>query len=621
MNAPLTTHSNSTPLSASSQKGCSALNSTLLGFGRYRKQWELLQGAAAFTIAGPGLLLLWFVLDAIFLLPAWLLLLSFVLIAGVSLWTLVFWALKPQLRSINIEDEAIVVERLHGKLDNQIIGSLQLGREVASANPALLGYSPQLVSELLLRTAKQLETLQVRKLLDLRRARKELAAAGAIVAIILGCVIFAPSAVKQRYERLQDAYTYLLDALFPVELRVTPGDVAVIRGRSIKLEVDAPGARRPEVRLVRVNLATQAISTEVLRLENNRAQRTIDNVQESFSYSFEYGNRKSATFKVQAGDLPDVKTINYEMAFPAYTGQPSRTMTGRVPKLRGLSGTNVLVSFAATTDLSKEFSYVEWQDGTRQAIQFSGRFGHFSFTISRPERATILLTSALATPSHEKEWRMAQPISFDVDVQRDENPSVQILLKTKKMTMLAEQAALFAFEYIAEDDFGVAEVSMEYRIDAIDELLGRKPRQDSQTRMMEPPRERVKGKFADMFKTLNPPLEPGDRITITVSAKDNNTETGPGGGRSTPIEIVVVRPDLGAFVEQDFKFGALSPMGEMVKIKRATDLLVDPLKTVRTEAVQKIEKKDVKTLSKQESWPSGSEDATGDYFRLLSGEK
>jgi len=296
-------------------------------------------------------------------------------------------------------------------------------------------------------------------------------------------------------------------------------------------------------------------------------------------------------------------------------------MTGRVPKLRGLVGTNVLVSFAATTDLHPDYSYVEWQDGTRQNIQFSGRFGHFAFTLSRPDRATIHLTSALARPPHEKEWRMQSPISFDVDVQRDEVPSVQILLKNKKLTMFAEQAAIFGFEWLAEDDFGVAEVTMEYRIEAIDELLGRKPRQDSQTRLIEPPRERVKGKFGDMFKTLNPPLEPGDIITITLSAKDNNTETGPGGSRTTPIEIVIVRPDLGAFVEQQFRFGGTSPLGEMVKIKRATDLLVDPTKTVRTESVQKIEKKDVKTLARQESWPSGSEDATGDYFRLLSGEK
>jgi len=602
-------------------KGHDVLDRTLLSFGRYRKQWELLYGLARFVIAGPGMLLLWFVADALFKLPAWPLVISFAAIGAVSVWALLWWVLKPQLRAISADHEAVVIESLHGKLDNQLIGSLQLGREVAAAGTARLGYSTDFVSELLLRTAKNLETLSVKTLLNLNHARRALAAASAIVLVSAGCFVFAPSAVNERIARLQDAYALILDTLFPVEIRVAPGDLAVIRGRGVKLEVDIPGARRREVRLSRTNSATREVSTETLRLENNKATRLLENAQDSFSYFFEYGNRKSSVFKIQVGDLPDVKTINYELAFPVYTGQPTRTLTGRVPKLRGLTGTNVLVSFAATTDLHPELSYVHWQDGSRQAIQFSGRFGHFSFPITRADRATILLTSALAKPPHEKEWRMESPISFDVDVQRDELPSVQILLKTKKMTMFAEQAAIFAFDYLAEDDFGIADVSMEYRIETIDELLGRKPRSDSQSRLIEPPRERVKGKFADMFKTLTPPLEPGDKITITVTAKDNNSETGPGGGRSTPIEIVVVRPDLDAFVEQTFRFGAQSPMGEMVKIKRVTDLLVDPTKTVRTESIQKIEKKDVKTLAKQESWPSGAEDATGDYFRLLSGEK
>jgi hypothetical protein len=613
---------NASPPGVGASKGHEVLGRTLLSFGRYRKQWGLFHGAASFIIAGPGLLLLWFVADVVIKLPAWPLVVSFAAIALFSAWAFAWWVIKPQFRSIDVEHEAYVIESLHGKLDNQIIGSLQLGREVANAQPgARLGYSTDFVSELLLRTVHTLEKLAVKDLLDLRKERRALVVACVIFLIWFGCICFAQAAIRERVARLQDGYALILDSLFPVELQVTPGDVAVIRGRNIKLAVNIPDARRREVRLSRINPLTHEVSTETLSLEKNQTERLIENAQESFDYYFEYGNRKSDTFKVLVGDLPDVKTINYEMAFPIYTGQPTRTLTGRVPKLRGLSGTNVLVSFAATTDLHPDLSYVEWQDGSKQAIQFSGRFGHFSFPITRPDRATICLTSALAKPPYEKEWRMEQPISFNVDVQRDELPTVQILLKTKKMTMFAEQAAIFGFDWLAEDDFGVADVTMEYRIEAIDELLGRKPRQDSQSRLIEPARERVKGKFNDMFKTLNPPLEPGDRITITVSVKDNNTETGPGGGRSTPIEIVVVRPDLDAFVEQQFRFGAQSPMGDLVKIKRVTDLLVDPTKTVRTETVQKIEKKDVKTLAKQESWPSGAEDATGDYFRLLSGEK
>ena len=61
----------STPLTQHAKKGHEELGSTLLSFGRYRKQWELFHGFARFVILGPGLLLLWFAADALIGLPPW----------------------------------------------------------------------------------------------------------------------------------------------------------------------------------------------------------------------------------------------------------------------------------------------------------------------------------------------------------------------------------------------------------------------------------------------------------------------------------------------------------------------------------------------------------------------
>jgi len=129
--------------------------------------------------------------------------------------------------------------------------------------------------------------------------------------------------------------------------------------------------------------------------------------------------------------------------------------------------------------------------------------------------------------------------------------------------------------------------------------------------------------FPEIFKTLAPPLEPGDRITITVSAKDNNTESaaGPGVGRAAPIEIVIVRPDLGAYVEQQFGFGTDPLLGGLRHVQRATNLLIEAERTAYTEAKSPVDKQDVKSRVGAENWPGGSQDAVGDYFRLLSGEK
>jgi len=609
--------------------GYDAIRSAVLGFGWFRKRWFMLEGLGAFVLAGPGLLLLWFLLDCAVGLPAWPLLVSFALICAVGLWAAARWLVRPLLRRVQLEREALLIEQLHGGLDNQIIGSLQLGREVAQApHPTLspggrgkgegarpLGYSRRLVEVLVERTARRLAESDFRRLVDLRRVRKMLAASGAIAALAAGCLLFANAAVLQRIERLRQAYAVVLDSLFPVELRVTPGDLAVVRGKPVALGVQVLGARQHNVTLLRTDVETNQAAALDLALAGERAALTVP-ADRSFWYQFEYAGRRSARHQILVGDLPELSTISHELVYPAYTGQPPRTLTGRVPTLQALSGTNALVSFAATTELHPDMSFVEWQDGTRQPIAVNGRFGHFSFTISRPDRAFIHLTG-----KYGRGFEMPEPVSLGVQAERDNPPSVEILLRRDKLTLLAEEAAGLEIPFVAEDDFGVAEVALNYRIDALDEMLARPVRQNSVTRAIEPPRDRVKGAFADVLKGLDPPLAPGDRIRVHLTAKDNNTETGPGAGRSKTIEIVVVRADLGQFAEKQFGFESLTLLGGLARVKRATNLLVEPPRTVLTEKKQPVEKQALQSRAAPELWPAGAEDAVGDYFRLLSGGK
>jgi hypothetical protein len=595
-----------------------AIVRAVVRFGRFRKRWTLLGGAGRFVAIGIGALLAWFLIDWVLPLPAWPLVLLFAAAVGVLLFAAVQWVLLPSLRRVRPEREAIEAESLHGRLDNQLIGSLQLGREVLDAEKTgrPLGYSPVLVHELVHRTHAKLPQIDLPKLVDRRPAYKRLRAGGAVLVVALACLIFAWPAVAMRVQRLADAWASVLDSIFQVELTATPGDIAVVRGRPLSLGVQVKGARRDLVTLIRTDPETGSTQVDDLALRAESSSFHIPAAEKTFRYQFEYGGRRTPQYTARVGDLPDINAINFEMAFPAYTGQSTRTLSGRVPRLDALAGTGVLVSFAATTDLHPEQCYVEWQDGSKQQIPISGRFGHFSFTVGRPDRATIHLTG-----EYGRGFEMASPLSFEIAVQRDTPPVVTVPLKNRKLTLLAEEAAMFALPWSAEDDFGVAEVNLEYRIDTVDELLQRPTREGSVPRRIEPAQDRVKGTFAEMFKTLDPPLEPGDRITITVWARDNNTEDGPGTGRSLPVEIVVVRPDLAAFVEQQYAFESQSLLSGLRRVKRATDLLVEPDKSVRTETAHAVEKQTLKSRVSQEAWPSGSEDATGDYFRLLSGEK
>ena len=600
------------------QSSLDALTREIARFGGFRKRWAVLHGLALAVLALPGTLLVWFALDWALKLPAWPLFVLFVLAAGYGLVTAALSLGRPLLRRIEIRHEAQLIESLHGKLDNQLIGSLDLGHEVVDTqakgkNP---GYSVEFVALLIEQTTARLSGLRVVTLVDLKRTKRLLAAAGAVTLVIVLCFVFASSAINDRARRLQDAYATVLDTLFPVTFSVTPGDIAVVRGRPVELAVTAKGARRPDVRLLRTDIATkkpETVTTSLTLDAQKRASLTFP-ATGSFTYVFEYGGRTTTPHKVLVDDLPEINAINYELAPPAYTGQPARTLTGRLPRIAGLAGTSTLVSFAATTDLHPDLCYVEWADGSKQALSVSGRFAHFGFTLAKPDRATIHLTGLLG-----KGFEMERPVSFEIAVQPDTPPAVRVTLRNRQLTMLAEDAANFVLDWVAEDDFGVTEVNMDYRIDTVDALLGRAPREGTVPRRIEPARDLVKGRFAEMFKALDPALQPGDRITITLTARDNNTETGPGVGKSLPVEIVIIRPDLSGFVEKQFGFGAPALLGGLQKLKRTTDLLVDPVKTVRTEKPQAVDKQDLKVRAEQDVAPAAGGDASADYFNLLSG--
>ncbi len=332
--------------------GYVALVDRLQLFGAFRKKWAWLYALAWFVMIGPGSLLLVMLADYLIPLPWFVLLPLFAIAVGLTLYAGVRYAILPLMGQIEIEREAMAIEALHGKLDNQIIGSLQLGREVAHAQATgvNVGYSPNLVVALIARTADNIGRIDLPALVDRRKPIRDLRFASGVVIVFLALTIAAPHFVSGRIDHLRDAYATLMDLLFPVKMTVTPGDITLVRGKPVSLAAKVAGARRPRVKLHRVDLKSKMALTDDLTLADGKAGLDIASAQESFTYEFEYGGRRSVQHKVQVGDLPAIAATNTETAFPAYTGMPPRTLVGRLPKLQALRGSGILVSLASTVD-------------------------------------------------------------------------------------------------------------------------------------------------------------------------------------------------------------------------------------------------------------------------------
>ena len=602
------------------------VEAAVLDFGRFRKRWVALDGLARFVLIAAGSLLAWAALDWAIELPAWPLLLLFLVAAGLALWATARWLVKPQLCRVRPEDEARAIEGLHGELDNQLIGSLQLGSQVArvsSGEPP--PFSAALVRALVVRTAAALPRVEVKGLIDLSRTKRYVAAAVCLAVVFISCLVFGQEMIRQRGVRLAEAYAIVMDTLFPVTMEVYPGDKPVVRGRPVELGVTMHGARRNEVRLTCQDSETKETITTPLTIADDKASHVVGSVESAFAYSFEYGGRQSPEYQILVDDLPDIKAVNYELTPPPYTGQPMQLMTGRIKRLQGLSGTTVFVSFAASTKLHPELCYVEWQTGDKQRIDISGRFGSFGFEITQPERLAIYLAHPFADQADE--FRCQDPsLTIEIAVKRDQPPTVQMLVrKQSDMALTPGEANALRIPWLAKDDFGVQEVSIHYEVSTINELLGRGLRKGSRAHPIDPPRDRARGRFEQIFAGIQPPLAPGDQLRISLSAKDNNVETGPGLGKSEWIEILLVGSGFGMFTEGELSLAgrresALSLL-QAHRVKRATDLLQEPVKTVRTEKPQEFKKQTIEARPGQKTMLSQAEDDVGRYFELLSGSR
>ncbi len=612
------------------------LRRTVAAFGRYQRRWERLDGAARFGLAAGGSLLVWFVLDLVFHLSPWPLVLLFAAVLGVTLWTAVICLIRPLFRRGDLEGEALSIEALHGRLDNSLIGALQLGDEVQDARAAgpsarRLGYAANLVEELVCRAQATADAVQPRRLLNLRPARQRLLTATLLLATVAACLLGSPGAVAARRARLLDAYAVVLDTLFPVTLLVAPGDTAIVRGRALDLLVTAVGARRTQAACILTDVEDEAKpgrpaaaaprqTVVPLELVARQARHRISDVQHSFDYQFRYGRRLSTRHRVRVADLPAIQVINFELTPPAYTEQPMRQLTGRVATLQGLQGTAVMVGFAATTELAPDRCWVAWQNGTRQELEVSGRFGSFAFVIERADRFTIHLTG-----SYGVGFEMESPLAIDVALLQDQPPAVSVLIRSAEAVAMPPQAAArLNVPWLATDDFGVQEVGLFAEVTAVSDVLGRDRREVTLAQRLDPARDRATGRFENLFATLRQPLAPGDKVAIHLTARDNNSESGPGTARSEPFELLIVGASLKGFTQDEFAFmdrrGEIR-LREIQLTKRATDLLQDPVKTVHTQADQAVGKQAVTAVPGHKAMLDAEEDEVGLFRRLLSGSR
>lgn len=213
----------------------------------------------------------------------------------------------------------------------------------------------------------------------------------------------------------------------------------------------------------------------------------------------------------QARREPITGDIELTYRYPAYTGLSPRTVSGTAGEITAPAGTQVLLRTHADRDVARAEVDV---NGQRLPLTVNGK---------RDLEGSIVLDKAgsyafvfLKATGRE----VARSPDMPIHVEADAAPQVLIQLPGDEIEIDPGQKV--ALKYEASDDYGLSSL----------ELVFKAPGKAQETRvpLRHDEGRRTRGQYTWDLGTLK--LNPGDRITYSIEAKDNDAVAGPKKGAS-----------------------------------------------------------------------------------------
>jgi hypothetical protein len=474
-------------------------------------------GLAVLVLVSVELLALAMFLDWWLELPWGLRVISLLAQAAVFAWMLIRMVLAPMLRQPDEDELALMIEKAHPEFRSRLIASMQLVRP--GAIPA--GASTTLVSALVAETETLARPNDFRRIVATDRLKKF--GALAVLVPLLALAGFSQGG-ETCIELLKRAFLSNVPVPRKTRIEVPDGNRTIGIGDTTRLEAFVSGIipARGKVDVHYRSRRAQEFSLEQNRDNARNFARTLENVQDGFTYQFSLGDGISPTFEIRAIPRPTVATIECEQVYPAYTGL--KTARRNLGDLSLLAGSRLRLQAVATKDIKTSSIHLV---GVNQEMPLTvagepSRELNGEFTVPA-KGLTGFQIQMLDTEGLESR----DSAIYRVDVVPDKVPLARITYPDRKEELITRHATmLVAFE--ASDDFEIARVRLKYKVDAIDQ--GAEQAIDLDLEDLHP--QRLRRRYEWKIGAFTPLLSEGSVIEYWLEVQDNNNVTGPGIGSS-----------------------------------------------------------------------------------------
>jgi len=373
-----------------------------------------------------------------------------------------FWPLLRQ--TINPAYAALAIEQSTPSLKNSLLNLLLLRNRKRQM-------SRQVFQAIEQQAAQGLSQVPIESVVD----RTAILRLGYIlVAITAICVLYrflSPKDLFSSAGRVLMPWSSIATPSRVQILNVTPGDAKVARGEQLQIDAEVFGLEEDEpVRLLYSTADEQIVGQEILmsasagsplyacRVPSRLSAGRGEGIQQNLTYWIEAGDARSTRYEVTVFARPTMVVNRLRYDYPAYTGYPSREVK-HTGDIRAVEGTRVTLFAQANKPIKT--AHIDFEaDGRRDLLMNSSdQEATVTFPLAlRDDRRTPLHQSYVLRYETADGNQNRQPPKYQIDVQPDYSPEIQLLLPEEAMLEVALNQEV-NFELEARDpDFALSQV-------------------------------------------------------------------------------------------------------------------------------------------------------------------
>jgi len=441
--------------------------------------------------------------------------------AALVAWLVWVYPIRAIRHTDSREQCALRMEKRWPNLRSALISSVQL----AAAGRHAHG-SPAMRSRLLRETQALTANLKVKDAVGASHLKRPAIAVLILVVIVGTLAIAVPDA------RLLLARYLGSNHALPRETRIRDisGEISIPIGGTATLAARAEGVvpRSGRVLIRYANGERREFPVSPDPAEPGGFSLVMENVQSSFTYQFSLNDARGEAFSVTCQTTPVIRSLTADAEYPSYTGWPA----ARVPTnaFNFVAGTRLKLTVTASQPLASA-TVVPRGDGEPSPMSVDSQNPETA-SLTLPIQATGMTGFSISLVNKEGIASRGDAV-YPMRVDPDRPPKVELLEPADPPASVTPAGGI---DIVADvtDDFGIASVQL--CVEVPDETGDVKVLSTPLT--ISPGQKRIAfrwtpGKDKDLAGS-------GKSLTYYLSAKDNNTETGPGVGESARSTLAIV---------------------------------------------------------------------------------